>query len=370
MAEASRIEANIKRLCCSGLGGEALMPVVLREIAKLVPNYSSTFFWCGRDLQIANMYDDNPAALEIAPVYFGEFYNRRECEVHRGFSDAMRNDRGVGALDDMITVDRATWERSDYFNVVMRHLGYHDGRRLTVRDAGRPLGSLNIWRGAGDPPFTLEEDRILGRLETFIAHALGEPRELDVELVADGRCAMIVANGEGRLIHLSPQARQLLTLASNPRIAPGRLGSEPAALPSALVRICRNLLALTEGCNAVTPPVHRHRNAWGGFVFRAYRLEPVDGSACLVGVTIEHQEPLPVRLARGLRGLPLAPRQAEVCVLMARGLTYAEIARRLDMSRHTAVATGRRIYDKLGVASRAELFDTLLARGEEPALRS
>lgn len=367
MKGATCTEASIKHLCCSGLGGEAVIPAVLREVRKLVSNHSSTFFWCGPDLQIANMYDDNPAALEIAPVYFQEFYNRRECEVHRGFPDAMLHDWGVGSLANMLTVDWATWERSDYHNVIMRHLGYHDGRRITVRDAGVPLGSLNVWRGAGDPPFTAADERTLARLQPFIAHALREPKELDVELVADGRSAMIVADGEGRLIHLSPQARHLLTLAANPRVAPGRLGSPPIVLPHALVRICRELVALAEGRDAPTPPVHRHRNVWGGFVFRAYRLEPVDSSPCLVGVTIDHEEPLPLRLARALSRLPLAPRQGEVCLLMARGRTYAEIARHLDISRHTAVATARRIYDKLGVASRRELLDLLQAEGDAPA---
>jgi DNA-binding CsgD family transcriptional regulator len=45
---------------------------------------------------------------------------------------------------------------------------------------------------------------------------------------------------------------------------------------------------------------------------------------------------------------------------MAQGLSYAEIAEKLHISPHTAVAHSRWIYDKLGVSSRSELIDKLL----------
>lgn len=365
MAGASQAEVSLKQLCCSGLGGEALIPPLLGELARLVPNHSSTFMWCGSGLQVANMYDPNPVAMEVAPLYFAEFYNSRERETHRDFVDGMRSEWGVKDFPSTLTVDLQTYRRSDHYNLIMRPMGYSDTRRIAVRDGGRPLGSLNVWRGPGAAPFTGAEERMLARLEPFIAHALDEPRELEVELVPDGRTAMAIADGDGRLLHLSGAARHLLTLACNPQIAPRRLAREPAALPPALVCICRDLVALGRGRDASAPPVHRHRNAWGGFVFRAYRLEPASPGPCLVGVTIEHEEPLPVRLSRGLHGLPLAARQAEVCLLMAQGLTYAEIAGRLDISRHTAVATARRVYDKLGLSTRGELREALLARADQ-----
>ena len=59
--------------------------------------------------------------------------------------------------------------------------------------------------------------------------------------------------------------------------------------------------------------------------------------------------------------MPLSPRQAEICALLAQGLSHEGIAERLSLSRHTAIAHGRVIYERLGVHSRTELLGALLA---------
>lgn len=52
----------------------------------------------------------------------------------------------------------------------------------------------------------------------------------------------------------------------------------------------------------------------------------------------------------------LSPRQAEVCLLLREGLMTKEIAGRLFITYNTADAHIRKVYEKLGVRSRAELF--------------
>jgi DNA-binding CsgD family transcriptional regulator len=59
--------------------------------------------------------------------------------------------------------------------------------------------------------------------------------------------------------------------------------------------------------------------------------------------------------------LSLTNRQAQVCLLMAIGLSYAAIAQRLEISRHTAIAHSRWIYNTLNVGNRTELVNRLLA---------
>jgi DNA-binding CsgD family transcriptional regulator len=46
---------------------------------------------------------------------------------------------------------------------------------------------------------------------------------------------------------------------------------------------------------------------------------------------------------------------------MASGLSYREIAQRLDISRHTAIAHSRWIHANLNVCNRTELVNRLLA---------
>ena len=50
----------------------------------------------------------------------------------------------------------------------------------------------------------------------------------------------------------------------------------------------------------------------------------------------------------------LPPRQKETLHLLARGLTYQEIAERMEISFHTVSAYAQEIYAKLAARSRAE----------------
>jgi DNA-binding CsgD family transcriptional regulator len=306
-----------------------------------------------------NLYDENPGVPEVMPLYFAEFYNRPERELNRGFTYQMQYCYGVVG-DELLTVDRTAFYKSDFYNLICRYLGYDGTRHLTVRECGRALGALVVWRGPNDPPFASADERALLRLQPFIAHALTAPKTLEPPLVDSGETELIVADGEGKPIYLSRQARRLLTLAAKPHIGPGCI-AEPAALPTPVVRICRNLVGIFADNISAGPPVYHHSNVWGGFTFRAYRLDPVDTSATLVGITIEHQEPSSVKLMRHIGRLPLSGRQAQVCLLMAEGLSYSEIADRLGISKHTAITHRRWIYDKLNVSTRTELVNTVLS---------
>jgi DNA-binding NarL/FixJ family response regulator len=50
----------------------------------------------------------------------------------------------------------------------------------------------------------------------------------------------------------------------------------------------------------------------------------------------------------------LSPRESEVLSLIAKGFSFGEIARLLEISRHTVTTYVKRIYQKLAVHSRGE----------------
>jgi DNA-binding CsgD family transcriptional regulator len=62
-------------------------------------------------------------------------------------------------------------------------------------------------------------------------------------------------------------------------------------------------------------------------------------------------------------GHPLSPRELEVAVLIAQGLTSKEVGRKLQIERGTVDKHMEHIYDKLGFASRAQLAIWLMERG-------
>jgi DNA-binding NarL/FixJ family response regulator len=69
----------------------------------------------------------------------------------------------------------------------------------------------------------------------------------------------------------------------------------------------------------------------------------------------------PPQPARGAN--PLSPRELEVAVLIARGLTSKEVGARLEIKKGTVDKTLEHIKDKLGINSRPELAIWLMERG-------
>lgn len=355
---AARAAARIKQLSCLGLGGEAIMPALFRELATLVPSYSSSFQFSDKNGQLANIYQENQPVGTLE-FFLKEFFNRREREISIDFTEQVLTRAGVLGLEQLLTVDRSTFEKSDLYNLVLREIGCHDVIRLIVRNHGRPLGILSLHRPAGKVPFGAEDRRRLASLETFIAHAIVEHPKIDWRLVDSGKSSLVIADTEGRLIQSTAEGRKLLNLASYPWVnknAPLRFA---VSLPPALVRICRNLAGIFRRDAASSPPVYHHRNELGRFTFRAYWLEANDPDG-LIGITISHEEPLPVAIMRRVNDLHLSRRQTQVCFLLANDWGHERIARELGISKHTVIAHSRWIYNKLDVHSRAQLMSKFL----------
>jgi DNA-binding CsgD family transcriptional regulator len=353
--------AQIKQLCCLGLGPKAVVPRLARLLPQLVSGLSVTFFFTDARGRLVDIYDENPATPEIAPLYMSEFYNRRESEVTISIEDVFR--RGLVGLtfDQLLKVDRRTWERSDMYNLILRPIDYCDGLQLAVRERGCPLGVVKVSRGAGAPEFAQRDLDLLIALEPYLAHAFVSSHEATcfVDSDADEDEGLIITDRDGRLRHLSAQARILLFYAAQSEAGWATRGA--SELPTKVTRLARNLAQTFQGKTPSSPPVHVHENAWGQFVFRANWLDSVDATAPLVGIRVTRREPLPVRLLRRIEQLPLSERQVEVSLHLASGLTYAAIAERLGLSRSTVIFHVQEVFNKLGVASRAELQAKLMA---------
>jgi hypothetical protein len=78
----NRALAHIKQLCCLGLGSQAIMPALLKELHGLIPSYANRFVWADKCGRVSNFLAENlHETEEQVALYFREFYNRREREV-------------------------------------------------------------------------------------------------------------------------------------------------------------------------------------------------------------------------------------------------------------------------------------------------
>jgi DNA-binding CsgD family transcriptional regulator len=353
-------ESRFRQLCCLGLGAEAVIPAVLAELREIIPSLGRTFFFLDDNSALRNVYDENPEAPKIAQFYVENFYNRPDREMGAGFEDALRRRVGVEGLEEIVNVDVRTFYGSDLYNLIYRPLGYDGMIRIACWDGGRPVGGLMLSRAPGDRRFSDEERQHLNRLEPFLAIAASGPEGGSDRLVDSGRAGVIVASAAGKLIHASAEARTLLFYACHPTIVGGRQEPRETELPRQVVGLCLRLQRIFAGDTETGAPACHFRNAWGGFRFQAQWLEGPDSASGLIGIAISHQEPITVHLLRWIARLPLSPRQAEICLLLAGGGSQQEIAVRLGISKHTAVAHSRAIYERLGVHSRSDLVGLML----------
>jgi DNA-binding CsgD family transcriptional regulator len=106
------------------------------------------------------------------------------------------------------------------------------------------------------------------------------------------------------------------------------------------------------------------RNNWGSFVCKAgWFKKPLYGVAGQVVVTIQYQEPTLYRVLCRCDDLGLTVRQTEVTVGLFRGFSYDVISKNMCISIHTVMDHVKKIYDKLGIQSKAELHLVLVSTG-------
>jgi hypothetical protein len=66
-----RALARIQRLCCLGIGGEMLMPDLMREVMGLVPSRHGVFHWAGPNGEIVNSYSTLPPSVRDCRKFWG-----------------------------------------------------------------------------------------------------------------------------------------------------------------------------------------------------------------------------------------------------------------------------------------------------------
>lgn len=355
--------AHIRQLCCLGLGGQAIMPALLHALHKIVPSYANVFLYADEEYRLTNLYAESPVPPAIIQRYLSEFHNKRELEVIPSFAETLRSGAWVG---NFRSISAEKFYRSDLYNVILRPCHLHHGLDGVIREDGRTFGIMLLFRAPGGAPFTPSEGYRLAALIPHIAHGLNARPDFHGAFTNSGEEGLIIFNGQGKISFIDPQARRLLFLSTHPRIAPGTVERKDDEIPPALLHLVHSLRTLFMG-QAAAPPVVHHQNPWGKFVFHAYWLEQNDYSgSALIGVTVQRQEPLPLRLLRTMQFLPLSTKQREVCLSLTQGHTHATIAQHMGVSLSTAIDYVRVIYDKLEVHSHEALLQKLLAEPGSP----
>ncbi|HPE71070.1 MAG TPA: helix-turn-helix transcriptional regulator [Candidatus Competibacter sp.] len=358
--------ASLRQLCCLGLSREILIPELLHALHMFIPSENNVF----------NGLDEHLLPTFVIPEFvIPEVVETLQSEWHRLYVKpfharalAWYNHHRV--MPDVRILDERFY-RSDFYHVVFRPYNQHYRIQMILKSNGAMVGGISLARSQHQQPFDAEDIQQLRRLLPYVEHSLQARNEPVVDYVDSGQTGLVILKRNGSVVHLSDSARHLLFLATYGAVPVGQEHvSLAVTVPPVLRQLCANLDGIFQGLDA-PPPSFSHTNGSGRFVFRAYWLQPptihlgLDARAHppsddgLMGVLIEHQEPLRLQLHRKLQGWRLSPREQEVGLALAEGLSQTAIAARLNISVQTVITYVRRLYAKLEVHNRAELLDKL-----------
>ncbi|MBD9392947.1 LuxR family transcriptional regulator [Acidovorax sp. ACV01] len=350
-------------MACLDFSGLQLIEPVLQELHHLIGFDTGVYFHPDAEGTL-DAYIEPSAAREWMYRYFDPAMRAQELQLVRyslhDFAAAVRHEHGVLSMEQIITVSRNEFIRSDFYNELARPSEWQDFLSLVLRTPqGRGVGSLKLCRRPGAPRFETEDIALLERLSPWLARAL-QPGEMDAQDSVVHDSAMLVATPQGRLLWTSPQADQLMALAF------GLRWYHRSELPPALRVLLERLRyvergGMDRGRTPALPQLDLH-NASGWFSLRATQMAAAAESGTgehhggqAVGIHITQRVARVARLLPTLRALGLPQRQQELAYWLARGVPEEQIAARMGISANTATYHRRQIYTRLGVQSRKEL---------------
>jgi DNA-binding CsgD family transcriptional regulator len=347
--------AYLRQLCCLGLGREIVMPEFLKAVRTLIP--SNNNFYAGTNGDgVPNYYltaMSAPNYLETAADVLPKFFTpERRSVVYQQFNQ-------YPAITSHVLLDKQFFQ-TDFYNLMWQPCDQYHFILAPVIVNKRIAGLFFLFRPLADPSFSVNEQKLCIQLLPYIAHALQEPKFIDTDYVNSGQSGLTITDKWGAIVHTSPSAERLLSRAMQAN-SNGDNPYKHTRLPQPLVKLCRNLDILFNGEDA-PPPALTHTNSAGRFIFRAYWLDGLNNSANdLIGVTIEHQEPLTLKITRNLQTQPLSATQKEVTLLLAKGHSNEKIGQQLHIKTTTVKDHISKIYTKLNISHRKELLPRLLS---------
>ena len=354
--------AHIRRLACIGVDAGVAMPDALDLITHVVPSASNVFVPTDESFTCRSIICRHWDARVLEHLFAKRQTDYREpCDAHEQWWRTASPD---------VTVDEegaayAGLHRTALYFECLRPAGQHHLLEGFVRQSGRPLGYLNIFRDVSARRFGHRDTRRLAALLPYLAVLMSDSAGPDIEYAPSAASAVFIVDALGMVQSVSHGGHDVLRLALNPQL--NTHADIRGALTSLTKRLLRQLRTSMSGGRECAPPIVEVRNGRGLFTFRAHWLMGEEASTgAHVCILVSHAEPLQLRLMRGLAALPLSATQKSVALLIAREQSRKAVARELGVSEGTVKDYARLIYRKLGVHDRHQLMAKLLAAGAAP----
>src|SRR2546428_2655689 len=360
-AVAERTIRELERLSQSGLDTRLFRHAALRQIRGVVPTdaaFSAT---------------PDPATLLMTSAVTDEILRPHASHFLRNefvgddvnqFRTLARPGRIVSTLD--IETNGAR-ERSPRYRDILEPLALGDELRVALVEGAHCWGvmCLHRSRGAG---FASQEVRFMRRASTHLA--IGLRTGLLLESVSRGpdpdEPGLLVLAPDLSLVSANPAAERLLAEVED------QYWRGQAELPYAVHGVVGGLLSRdrNDPSDASPPPRARMRTATGRWLTLSatWLSGPHAESERQIAVVLETAPPTQVwPLVTAAH--QLSPRESEVTLLVARGLSTTEISHVLRISDNTVQDYLKAVFDKFGVHSRGQLVAAIFGSRYLPLMQ-
>lgn len=358
-SERHGVLSQIRLLCATSVPSTLVIPDVLASLHQIVPAEGYVFTWFGERGDLAGMYCEPP--LDRPAPNLLKAPQRLLSEA--GYRNDHLRPQSMSGHVAQISVS-PEFKRSAFYEQMCRPAGVDHGWDGFIRVGGQVRAVLALWRSRQAPPLTSEEEsRLLGAFP-YLSHLLaleGAEAPADGRLLACDEQGFALVDPQGRIVHTCTQARRLLWFLAHPAFrAEGAVGGASADSADAIGEVAQRLTALLRGQPAAVPSLELS-NPWGAFSVRGFVLHGADSaSEAMLGLQLTRMLPSEVVAVRRMAELPLSIKQKELCLHLVRGCKPAQIEVALGIKPTTQKDYLLRIYEKLQIGTREELFDRLL----------
>lgn len=358
---AARTLRELDRLAVRGLDSLAFRRAALHRIRRVVPVDAAWFATADpTTLLFTSAVADEvlrpSAALFLRNEFLADDVNQ--------FRSLVRPGAIVGTLDGLTN---GRLDRSPRFRDILEPLALGDELRVALVEAGRCWGFLCLHRGRGRG-FAAGEVGFLRQASRHLA--LGLRAGLLLESISTGSepdgPGLLVLAADLSLVSANAAAELLLAEVADDYWA------GQAELPGAVYGVVGGLLA---GERADRLPIAaqartRMRTVTGRWLtlHATWLTAASEGRDRQIAVVLEASPPAQVwPLVSAAH--QLSPRESDVTLLVARGLSTSEIGRSLRITEHTVQDHLKAVFDKFGVHSRGQLLAAIFGGHYLPLMK-
>lgn len=309
---------------------------IANDLLKLLrSDFLASFTWNDK----RQMFE-NEIYLNMTPENIDRYYNYYHfCDP---ITPSLQKRRKATLVCDVMP--QKEMEKTEFFNDFLMADGLHHGINVYAYDGELNIGDLRIWRSRHRPEFGKKEALLLDTLLPYFRNALQNARILErtceesemwERLFTATGIALYLFDPSGRLVHRNGEARVL--------------EEELAGAQSvSFLNLVRSLASMDLSTTQ-----------WGPYSLSVMDLFPPDEARRYRAVVARDRGTGRMDRAFVMSRFRLSQREADICLLVCKGLTDREISRVLGVAFSTVRTHLKRIFIKVDVSTRSELISRL-----------